>query len=145
MTQQQVAERAGLAQSVVSAYERGRREPSLPMLRRLIEATGATLTIRVERPSLLDRVRARKGDLLKAFGRFGAVDVRVFGSAARGDETATSDVDLLFHAEPALDLFAVAELQLEVERILGLPVDVVPDDSVKPGVLPEVLRDAVPL
>jgi uncharacterized protein len=145
MTQQQVAERAGLAQSVVSAYERGRREPSLPMLRRLIEATGGTLTIRVERPPLLDRVRARKGDLLKAFGRFGAVDVRVFGSAARGDETATSDVDLLFHAEPALDLFAVAELQLEVERILGVPVDVVPDDSVKPGVLPEVLRDAVPL
>lgn len=39
-TQTELAERAGVAQSVISAYEAGRRQPSLPTLARLIEAAG---------------------------------------------------------------------------------------------------------
>jgi uncharacterized protein len=43
MTQAQLAHRAGITQSVVSAYEPNRREPSLPVLLRLIAATGHAL------------------------------------------------------------------------------------------------------
>jgi transcriptional regulator with XRE-family HTH domain len=43
MTQTQVAQRAGTTQSVISAYEGGRRQPSLPVLLHLIAATGHSL------------------------------------------------------------------------------------------------------
>lgn len=49
LSQSQLAERAGVTQSVVSAYESGRRQPSLPMLERLLEATGGRLKVEVDR------------------------------------------------------------------------------------------------
>src|SRR5881227_3916528 len=43
MTQVQLAERAGTTQSVISAYEAGRRQPSLPVMLGLLAATGHSL------------------------------------------------------------------------------------------------------
>jgi transcriptional regulator with XRE-family HTH domain len=48
LTQQQLAEAAGMSQQVVSAYETGRREPTLPMLLRLVRAAGLDLRFRLE-------------------------------------------------------------------------------------------------
>jgi transcriptional regulator with XRE-family HTH domain len=45
LTQRELAQRAGVAQSVVAAYESGTREPSLATLAALVEATGISLTI----------------------------------------------------------------------------------------------------
>jgi transcriptional regulator with XRE-family HTH domain len=45
LSQAQLAERAGVSQSVVSDYERGRRDPTLTTLRRLVEATGERLRV----------------------------------------------------------------------------------------------------
>ncbi|MGQ0777559.1 MAG: helix-turn-helix domain-containing protein [Pseudonocardiales bacterium] len=45
LTQSELAHRVGISQSVVSAYESGRRQPSMPTLRRLIEATGQALVV----------------------------------------------------------------------------------------------------
>ena len=47
LTQHEVAARAGVPQSMLSAYESGRREPTLPTLRRLVAATGGTLSVEV--------------------------------------------------------------------------------------------------
>lgn len=43
LTQAELARRAEVTQSVISAYESGRREPALSTLQRLVEATGATV------------------------------------------------------------------------------------------------------
>ena len=50
MTQTQLAERAGVAQSLISAYERGHRQPTLPTLRKLLAAAGLELRTRLEVP-----------------------------------------------------------------------------------------------
>jgi transcriptional regulator with XRE-family HTH domain len=47
MTQTQVADRAGVPQSTISAYERGERQPTLPMLLKIIRATGRDLRFHV--------------------------------------------------------------------------------------------------
>lgn len=145
MSQETLAERAGMTQSVVSAYERGRREPSLPMLRRLVEAAGCRLTVSVESESLLERVRRRRDELLTVLGALGATDVRVFGSAARGDETSTSDIDLVVHLAEDTSLFTLGRMQAEAERILGIPADIVPDSGLRPDVRASVEREGVPL
>jgi transcriptional regulator with XRE-family HTH domain len=50
LTQTELAERAGVAQSLISAYERGHRQPTLPTLRRLLAAAGLELRTRLEVP-----------------------------------------------------------------------------------------------
>lgn len=65
LTQRQVAARAGLRQPVVAAYESGRRQPTLPMLRKLLRATGHDLDLEL-RPAhrLPDPERASERLLL---------------------------------------------------------------------------------
>ena len=61
LTQAALAGRAGITQSVISAYEHGRREPSFATLQRLIAAAGYTLDASL--------VRAKPGDTLAAVKR----------------------------------------------------------------------------
>ena len=49
LTQVELAVRAGVTQSVISAYESGQRQPSIPALARLIEAAGFELTLGLRR------------------------------------------------------------------------------------------------
>lgn len=54
LTQQQLAHRAATSQSAIAAYEAGKRQPTLPVLKRLVEATGFTLSVELaQRPGLL--------------------------------------------------------------------------------------------
>jgi transcriptional regulator with XRE-family HTH domain len=52
LTQHELAERAGVAQSLISAYENGRRQPTMPTLMRLLEAAGFDLRMRLEAPDV---------------------------------------------------------------------------------------------
>ena len=91
LSQTDLARRAGIAQSVISAYESGRREPSLPTPNRLIAATGHKLAIDVvavpehvlglpDTP-LGRRLRQRRKAIIRAAEGRRAHNVRVFGSA----------------------------------------------------------------
>lgn len=62
-SQRQVARRAGVAQPVIAAYESGRREPTLPQLRRLARAAGGKLAVRPSAP-LSAKMLAARGDEL---------------------------------------------------------------------------------
>jgi predicted nucleotidyltransferase/DNA-binding XRE family transcriptional regulator len=146
LTQSQLARTAGLTQSVVSAYESGRREPSLQQLNRLVSASGQRLQVTVEpRSPRLAEVRAHGAELSAALARLGAHRIRVFGSVARGTDLPSSDVDLLVDLDDGVGLFAVAEMKHEAERILSGPVDIVPSSGLKPDVAESVNADAVPL
>jgi transcriptional regulator with XRE-family HTH domain len=52
LSQAAVAERAGVAQSLISAYENGRRQPTVPTLCRLVEAAGFDLRVRLDEPDV---------------------------------------------------------------------------------------------
>jgi len=64
----------------------------------------------------------------------------LFGSFARGEETAESDVDILFEPDMTKDfsLFTLGGMYMDLKEILGREVDLVPEDSL----LPFAERDA---
>jgi predicted nucleotidyltransferase/DNA-binding XRE family transcriptional regulator len=155
LSQTDLARRAGVAQSVISAYESDRREPGMAMLSKLIEATGHQLTFNVDplpgrRLGLPDtplgrRLRRHRRAVTELAERRGLRNVRVFGSVARGEDTAGSDIDLLVDVDEGVGLVAIAGLARELTDLLDVPVDVVPADSLKRAVRADVLAEALPL
>jgi len=155
LSQSDLARRAGVAQSVISAYESDHREPGLRTLTKLIEATGHHLTIDlVAAPGrelglpdtrLGRRLRRYRRAVVDLAAQRGAHHVRVFGSVARGDDRQSSDVDLLVDLDDRVGLVALAGLERELAELLGVPVDVVPTESLKPGIRDEVLAEAIAL
>jgi predicted nucleotidyltransferase/DNA-binding XRE family transcriptional regulator len=153
LSQVELARRAGVAQSVISAYEAGRRQPALPMLARLIEATGLELRVTADEPHRdplsgpVGRiVRQRRQELIAAAQAHGASHVRVFGSVARGEDRPGSDVDLLVDLPPGLGLLGFGRLLDDLERILdGTKIDLVPATDLKPEIRDRVEREALPL
>jgi len=154
LSQVELARRAGVTQSVISAYESGHRQPSLPTLAALVEAADYELVAEVRRrPNGLSRLsgpvgrrlRRRRQDVISAAAAHGVSGLRVFGSVARGEDRADSDVDLLIDLPEHISLFGLARLQAELESILGARVDLVPSQDLKPGVRPHADRDLVEL
>src|SRR5579883_152589 len=97
-------------------------------------------------PMTLDELRSRYRSLiLETAGRYGAHNVRVFGSVARGEQSQASDVDLVVDFDAGRSLLDLAGLLLDLEQALGCKVDVVSSRGLRPRVGSEVLRDAVPL
>jgi predicted nucleotidyltransferase len=93
----------------------------------------------------LSELRARRDDILAVARDRGASDVRVFGSVARGTGSRTSDIDLLVSFESGRSLLDLGGLIADLEELLGLPVDVVTADELRPHVRERVLSDAVAL
>lgn len=91
------------------------------------------------------RLRRQRKSVLACAARHGATNVTVFGSVARGEDRADSDIDLVMDLAPRTGLFDLAALRRELTEILGVPVDVAPSDSLRPRVPAEVHRDGVPL
>lgn len=65
----------------------------------------------------------------------------LFGSMARSEATATSDVDLAVRFSRAIDLFELAGIKLAIEKVVGRPVDLVPVDSAYPFVRETMRRE----
>jgi predicted nucleotidyltransferase len=83
--------------------------------------------------------------VLALAAKHGISDLRVFGSVARGEEGPSSDLDLLVHLPEDAGLFALGRFREELEALLHVPVDVVPDDGVKPRVRANIDKDLVAL
>lgn len=83
--------------------------------------------------------------ILKLSRQHGAQNVRIFGSAVRGDDTTSSDLDVLVEMEEGRSLVDRVALKQDLEDLLGQEVDVVTEASLHPRVRERVLREAVPL
>ena len=97
-----------------------------------------------DRPSIDDLARVRE-QILAVAARHGAGNVRVFGSVARGDADAASDIDFLVDFEPGRSLLDLAALLVDLEDLLGHPVDVVTEPGLKARIRQRVLAEAVPV
>ena len=71
--------------------------------------------------------------------------VRVFGSMARGDAGAESDVDLLVELEHGRTLLDLGALLMDLQDLLHRKVDVLTEAALHPKIREQVLREAVPL
>ena len=87
----------------------------------------------------------KREEILRIAARRGARNVRVFGSVARGDATADSDVDFLVDMEPGRSLLDLGGLLVDLRELLARPVDVVTEAGLRDRIRPRVLREAVPL
>jgi len=92
-----------------------------------------------------ERLRQKREEISRLCARYGARNVRVFGSVARGEPNEQSDLDFLVDMEPGRSLFDLGGLQYELEQLLGCPVDVVTERGLKARIRDLVLREAVPL
>jgi len=90
-------------------------------------------------------LESKRDEILRIARAHGARNVRVFGSAARGDADETSDVDFLVEFEPGTSLLQHGAMIAELEELLGRKVDVAPEKTLREGVRDRVLREAVPL
>lgn len=79
----------------------------------------------------MPNVRAHRVEINAALRRHRAVRARIFGSVARGQAGADSDVDLLVQFEQGSSLFDLMALQDELEQLLGAPVDIVSEGGLK--------------
>jgi predicted nucleotidyltransferase len=83
--------------------------------------------------------------ILAAAARHGARRLRVFGSFARGEGRADSDLDLLVELEPGRHWHDLAHLWDELEALVGRRIDLVEEEALGSGIREHVLGEAVPL
>ena len=124
---------AGLSQrEIAAAIER-----SQPEVSRLLRFQGQS--------GLGRRLARNRRRVLATARAYGARDVRVFGSVARGTDGPDSDIDLLVELPEAVSLFTLARLERDLAELLGAKVDVVPSGSLRSNLADQVLSEAVPL
>lgn len=95
--------------------------------------------------SLDELLKAKREDILRTAAKYGASNVRVFGSVARGEADEKSDIDLLVDLEPNRSLLDLGGLLVDLQDLLGCDVDVVPEDSLRKRIRERVLKEAVVL
>jgi uncharacterized protein len=93
---------------------------------------------------MVDELSKRRVDILAIAARHGARNVRVFGSAARGEREA-SDFDFLVDLDADRSLLDHVALAQDLEDLLGRPVDVVTTSALHRYIRDRVLAEAVPL
>jgi hypothetical protein len=87
----------------------------------------------------------KKEDILRVAQKHGAVNVRVFGSAARGEAGPDSDIDLLVDVQPVHSPWFPGGLLADLEELLGRKVDIVEPEGLHWLIREKVLSEAVPL
>ncbi|UVO55224.1 nucleotidyltransferase family protein [Sphingomonas sp. SUN039] len=77
--------------------------------------------------------------------RYRTANPRVFGSVLHDRATADSDIDILVDALPGATLFDLGGLQVELQELLGVPVDLLTADDLPPRFRDSVLAEARPI
>jgi predicted nucleotidyltransferase len=136
MTQAELAAAAGIHQPTLAAYESGRRSPSAKTMQKILRAARI-------RPSIPLKLYA--DDIVAAAAAHGIESVRVFGSTLTGDDTETSDIDLLIATRSGVSIFDVGAFALEVEELTGFDVDIITERQAEKPRFAHVLAQAVPV
>jgi predicted nucleotidyltransferase len=94
-----------------------------------------------DKRQVIDKLRAHERELREA----GIVRLSLFGSAARGEARENSDIDLLaaFDSNRRLSLLDLVGIELRLARLLGAPVDLSEEGTLKPRVQQSVQAEAV--
>jgi predicted nucleotidyltransferase len=116
ISQRELATRSGVKQPLIAAIESGTRLPSAAARAALDAAVVVTPSV-----ALSERREAVR-DL---FFRAGLPQPRIFGSVARGEDEAGSDLDLIVEFSDRHDIVDLLNLEHDVATLLTVPVDIV--------------------
>lgn len=87
----------------------------------------------------------KRSDIEQIAARHGVTRIRIFGSVARGEASAQSDVDFLVETGPVTSPWFPAGLMIELEALLGRRVEIITERGLRPEIRESVLRDVRPL
>ncbi len=90
----------------------------------------------------IDQVSIKRNEIVQIAKRYGASNIRVFGSVARGEADIESDIDFLVDLERGRSLLDLGGLLMDLQNLLGRPVDVVTEKGLRPRIRERVLREA---
>lgn len=85
-----------------------------------------------------------KEQILHIISQHGATWPRLFGSVARGEEHAHSDIDILITLNPDRTLLDIIAIKQDLEDLLNCSVDVVTEAALSPYIREQILQEAVP-
>ena len=88
-------------------------------------------------------IHTLRGLAEKTKRRYKAEVVGIFGSYVRGEQTGSSDLDVLVRFYPGATLFDLVGLADYLEETLGVKVDVVPVDTIREEIKAQILSEAV--
>ncbi|OGW89399.1 MAG: nucleotidyltransferase [Omnitrophica bacterium RIFCSPLOWO2_01_FULL_50_24] len=94
---------------------------------------------------LNEKIQGHRQEILSLAKKYGARNVRIFGSVARGDAREDSDIDVLVDLESGRSLLDLGGLLMDLQDLLGRRVDVVTAKGLRDRIRSRVLKEAVPL
>jgi predicted nucleotidyltransferase len=142
--------RAGLSR-IIGSFREGSAVPVIIGSHRRPEAVllpfARYRALTEEKPTAigLDRLRELRSLIQRLASASHLDDVQVYGSIARGDQTELSDVDLLVTPRAEATMFDIAQFEIDMETLLGVPVSVVSAAALRPERDAAILREAVRL
>ncbi|NJR31188.1 nucleotidyltransferase family protein [bacterium] len=95
--------------------------------------------------SLNHQLQAKRQEIITLADRYGARNLKIFGSVARGEDQPSSDVDFLVEMDERATLLDYVGLIQDLELLLGCKVDVAEPSSLHPLIRDRVLQEAVAL
>ncbi len=95
--------------------------------------------------AITQQIQTQRQAILHLAQTYGATNLRIFGSVARGEDTPTSDLDMIIDLEPNRSLFDLGGLAMDLQDLLGCPVDIVTEKGLKQRIRARVLREAINL
>ncbi|MBK9214174.1 MAG: nucleotidyltransferase family protein [Chloracidobacterium sp.] len=90
----------------------------------------------------IEQISKKRAEIAQIARRHGATNIRVFGSVVRGEADGNSDFDFLVDLERGRSLLDLGGLLMDLQQLLGRPVDVVTEKSLRPRIRERVLREA---
>ena len=92
--------------------------------------------------ALLSEVRQKKKEILEVARQHGILNVRLFGSAVRGEDTPHSDIDFLVDLEKGRTLLDLGGATVKLQNLFGRKVDIVTDGGLHWYLREQILKEA---
>jgi uncharacterized protein len=93
----------------------------------------------------LDLLSTKRNEILALAQKHGVKKISIFGSVAKGEAHSSSDIDFLVEMKDGRTLLDLGALQIELQELLGVEVDVVTPNGLRPRIRDQVLGDARPI
>ena len=138
------AARLGLSVRFLNEFERGKASARLDKVLQALAGLRLDLEVIPHRsPDLADEVQSRKPLLRSIAAAHGVREMSLFGSAARNEARAASDLDFLVELEEGRSLVDLVGVKQDLEALFGRAVDVFTPKTLKPAVLAGARADLI--
>jgi predicted nucleotidyltransferase len=95
--------------------------------------------------SEFQKIQQKKNEILFVARQHGIVNIRIFGSVARGEDNLQSDIDLLVDLEEGRTLFDLGGALVKLQDLLGRKVDIVTERGLHWYLREKIIKEAKPL